>query len=46
MLVKDKEQHIMLDRKDVKDVINTADAMHCQKETVEKIIQNQGDYVL
>ena len=22
------------------------DAMHCQKETVEKVIENGGDYVL
>ena len=27
-------------------MVVTADAMHCQKETAEIIIKNQGDYVL
>ena len=31
---------------DVEGKIITADAMHCQKETAEKIIDNKGDYVL
>lgn len=49
--VEDKSNEIpavrmLIDILDVKDVIITADAMHCQKETAERIIQNQGDYVL
>ena len=36
----------LLDMIDVSGKIITADAMHCQKETVEKIIDNQGDYVI
>lgn len=31
---------------DVKGMIITADAMHCQKETAETIVNNGGDYVL
>ena len=31
---------------DVKGLIITADAMHCQKETAETIVNNGGDYVL
>ena len=31
---------------DIKGKILTMDAMHCQKETVEKIIDNKGDYVV
>ena len=31
---------------DVKGAIITADAMHCQRETAETIINNKGDYVL
>lgn len=31
---------------DVKGMIITADAMHCQKETAETIVDNGGDYVL
>lgn len=31
---------------DVEGTIITADAMHCQKETAETIINNKGDYVL
>ena len=36
----------MLAYLDVKDKIITADAMHCQKETCERIINNGGSYVL
>lgn len=36
----------LIDIIDVKDLVITADAMHCQKETAERIIQNKGDYVL
>ena len=31
---------------DVKGIVITADAMHCQKETAETIVNNGGDYVL
>ena len=31
---------------DVKGIVITADAMHCQKETAETIVKNGGDYVL
>ena len=31
---------------DVEGTIITADAMHCQKETAEIIVENKGDYVL
>jgi len=31
---------------DIKNLVITADAMHCQKETAKTIIENQGDYVL
>ena len=36
----------LIDMLDIKGMIITADAMHCQKETAEKIINNGGDYVL
>ena len=36
----------LIDMLDVKGIIITADAMHCQKETAEKIVDNGGDYVL
>ena len=36
----------LIDMIDVKGMIITADAMHCQKETAEKIVNNGGDYVL
>lgn len=36
----------LLDMIDVKGKIITADAMHCQKATVEKIIELEGDYVI
>ena len=31
---------------DIKGAVLTMDAMHCQKETAELIINNGGDYVL
>ena len=37
---------MLIDMLDVKDKVITADAMHCQKETAARIIENQGDYVL
>lgn len=36
----------LIEMLDVKGIIITADAMHCQKETARKIIDNGGDYVL
>ena len=36
----------LIEMLDVKGMIITADAMHCQKETAEKIVNNGGDYVL
>ena len=36
----------LLDMVNIKGAVVTADAMHCQKETVEKIIDNGGDYVV
>lgn len=36
----------LIDMIDVRGKVVTADAMHCQKETAEKIIANKGDYVL
>ena len=36
----------LLDMIDVKGAVVTMDAMHCQKDTVEKIITNGGDYVV
>lgn len=36
----------LIDMLDVKGMIITADAMHCQKETAKKIVNNGGDYVL
>ena len=36
----------LIDMLDVEGMIITADAMHCQKETAKKIIENGGDYVL
>ena len=36
----------LLDEINIKGAIVTMDAMHCQKETVEKVIENGGDYVL
>jgi predicted transposase YbfD/YdcC len=36
----------LLDILDIKGSVVTMDAMHCQKETVEKVIKNGGDYVV
>ena len=36
----------LIDELDIKGAVVTIDAMHCQKETAEKIIDNGGDYVL
>ena len=36
----------LLDMIDIKGAVVSMDAMHCQKETVEKIINNGGDYVV
>jgi predicted transposase YbfD/YdcC len=36
----------LLDMIDIRGKIVTADAMHCQKETAKKIIENHGNYVL
>ena len=36
----------LIDMLDVKGLVITADAMHCQKKTAEKIVDNKGDYVL
>lgn len=49
--VEDKTNEIpavkeLLELLDVKGMIITADAMHCQKETAKAIVDNGGDYVL
>lgn len=49
--VEDKTNEIpavqeLIEMIDVEGLIITADAMHCQKETAKKIIDNGGDYVL
>ena len=36
----------LIEMLNIEGIIVTADAMHCQKETAETIIKNQGDYVL
>lgn len=36
----------LLDILDIKNSIVTLDAMHCQKETVEKIIDKKGNYII
>lgn len=36
----------LIEMLNVEGMIITADAMHCQKETAETIIENKGDYVL
>lgn len=36
----------LLDELDIKGAVVTMDAMHCQKGTAEKVIENGGDYVL
>lgn len=49
--VEDKTNEIpavkeLIDMLDVDGLILTADAMHCQRETAAKIVDNGGDYVL
>lgn len=36
----------LIDMLNIEGIVVTADAMHCQKETAEKIIYKKGDYVL
>lgn len=36
----------LIEKINIKDTVVTLDALHCQKETVEKIIMNKGDYVI
>lgn len=36
----------LIEMVDIEGMVVTADAMHCQKETAEIIIENKGDYVL
>ncbi len=36
----------LIEMLNIKDLIITADAMHCQKETAQTIVDNGGDYVL
>lgn len=36
----------LIEMLNIEGMVITADAMHCQKETAEKIIENKGDYVL
>jgi len=36
----------LLDMLDIKGAVVTMDAMHCQKETVAKVIENKADYVV
>ena len=36
----------LIEMLDIEGKVLTMDAMHCQKETVEKIINNHGDYVV
>jgi len=36
----------LLDMLDIKGAVVTMDAMHCQKETVAKVIKNKADYVV
>lgn len=49
--VKDKGSEIpivqdLIEQLDLKGVIFTADALHCQKDTVKKIIKSENDYVI
>jgi len=51
VVVDDKSNEIpavrdLIDMLDIEGMILSMDAMHCQKETVEKIIDNGGDYVV
>lgn len=36
----------LIEMLNIEGIVVTADAMHCQKETVEVILRNKGDYVL
>ena len=36
----------LLDMLDIKGAVVTMDAMHCQKETIAKVIENKADYVV
>ena len=36
----------LIEMLNIEGTVVTADAMHCQKETAEKIVKNKGDYVL
>lgn len=36
----------LIEMLDIKGIVVTADAMHCQKETAQTIVNNGGDYVL
>jgi len=36
----------LLDLLDLRDKVVTFDAIHCQKDTLQKVIQNKGDYVV
>ena len=36
----------LIEMLNIEGIVITADAMHCQKETAETIIENKGDYVL
>ena len=36
----------LLDMLDIKGAVVSMDAMHCQKDTLEKVIENGGDYVV
>ena len=36
----------LIEKINIKDAVVTMDAMHCQKETIEKVIKNKGDYVV
>lgn len=49
--IKDKTNEIIAGREilnmfEVKGAIITADAMHCQKETIEQIVDKEGDYII
>jgi len=51
LTVSDKSNEIpavreLLDMINIKGTVVSMDAMHCQKDTVEKIINNSGDYVV
>jgi predicted transposase YbfD/YdcC len=51
IVVESKENEItavreLIDMIDIKETVVTMDAMHCQKETVAKIVKNKGDYVV